>query len=136
MSEYPFLYGTLHPDRAPGELSTVIQRLEFVGAGQVAGLVYDFGEYPGAIPEPLSGEFIRGEVFRVPSGMTFNELDAYEEYDPSDLKGSLFVRRRVDVALDDGRRLPCWMYVYNKEPPNTPAVPGEDFRRVKAGSRQ
>ncbi len=43
-------------------------------------------------------------------------LDAYEDYRPDDVVGSLFRRTETPVTLDDGSQKVCWIYVYNGPP--------------------
>jgi len=117
MSEFLFAYGTLQPGRAPEEIASVVAKLELVGEGSAAGVLYDLGEYPGALLDPSSEKRIFGSVFRLPSDPDLlGALDAYEGYDPDAPNTSLFVRRCCMVALTDERELPCWLYEYNREP--------------------
>ncbi len=48
MPELLFIYGTLHPDRAPREIAAAARRLEFAGRGTIRARVYNLGAYPGS----------------------------------------------------------------------------------------
>jgi gamma-glutamylcyclotransferase (GGCT)/AIG2-like uncharacterized protein YtfP len=112
-----FIYGTLHPDRAPAEIADAARGLRHVGAGTILGKLYDLGEYPGVVLDAATGEAIRGEVFAIPDAETLARLDRYEDYRPDDLGGSLFHRVQTIVTLDSGSSAVCWAYVYKRELP-------------------
>jgi gamma-glutamylcyclotransferase (GGCT)/AIG2-like uncharacterized protein YtfP len=113
-----FIYGSLHPDRAPAAIAATAKRLRHFGSATVQGRVYDLGEYPGLILSEDSSECVRGEVFLLPEGPEGLEmlarLDAYEDYRPQDPKNSLFLRQMTMATVDDGRRRPCWVYTYHR----------------------
>ena len=61
-----------------------------------------------------SRSVIRGEVFELPGDRsTLTSLDDYEGFEPNKRSSSLFLRRTWPVTMDDGKRLRCWVYVYN-----------------------
>jgi len=113
MSERLFIYGTLHPDRAPREIASVASRLTPVGRAKIHARLLNLGEYPGIVLDANAAS-IPGELFIVPDGATLAALDAYEGYWPDDPAGSLFLRTKAVVTLDDGSEIPCWVYVYNR----------------------
>jgi gamma-glutamylcyclotransferase (GGCT)/AIG2-like uncharacterized protein YtfP len=119
MPTYLFIYGTLHPDRAPAEIAPVTRRLTSIGRGTIRARLYNLGEYPGAIladdTDPAARP-IPGEVFLVPDATTLSALDAYEGYRPGSPTDSLFLRTKTVVTFDDGSRKSCWVYVYNRDP--------------------
>ena len=98
-----FVYGTLHPDRAPAEIAEVVRGFRQIGRGSVRGKLFDLGEYPGVVLDG-GGGVVNGVVFTLPDGV-LARLDAYE--------GGSFERERVRVEMADGSRRECWMYVWN-----------------------
>jgi len=113
-----FIYGTLHPDRAPAEIAPVTRRLTSIGRGTIRARLYNLGEYPGAILADESdpaAPTVSGEVFLVPDAATLSALDAYEDYRPDSPADSLFLRKEAVVTFDDGSRKSCWVYVYNRD---------------------
>ncbi|HWB32771.1 MAG TPA: gamma-glutamylcyclotransferase family protein [Acidobacteriaceae bacterium] len=111
-----FIYGTLHPDRAPREIAPVARRLKPCGMATVRGRLLDLGEYPGLLLEDAAGDRARevpGELFEVPDAAALARLDAYEDYRPGEEAASLFLRVRTTATSADGSRLFCWVYVYN-----------------------
>jgi gamma-glutamylcyclotransferase (GGCT)/AIG2-like uncharacterized protein YtfP len=116
MSGYLFAYGTLQRGLAPEYLLPVVSQLVAVGEGSVAGLLYDLGEYPGMVLDGESGMKVFGTVFVLPDeDWILAALDGYEGFYPDSVESSLFVRELHPVELMDGRRLDCWVYVYNLE---------------------
>jgi gamma-glutamylcyclotransferase (GGCT)/AIG2-like uncharacterized protein YtfP len=109
-----FIYGTLHPERAPAEIASIVRRLISAGPATVRGHRYDFGEYPGVVLDP-AGPVIRGEVFTVPDTATLDALDTYEDFRPADPGNSLFLRVETSAVRSDGSAVTCWIYVYNRE---------------------
>jgi gamma-glutamylcyclotransferase (GGCT)/AIG2-like uncharacterized protein YtfP len=133
MREYLFLYGTLVPGQAANEMAAVVRQLRPIGSAYVHGRLYDLGEYPGAILDSSSNTKIRGEVFEITDEQdVLASLDSYEEFNPDDLEGSLFIRAKSPVTLSDGRKLECWVYVYNRNPGAAPLVVSGDYKKYKA----
>jgi len=110
-----FIYGTLHPDRAPREIAAAARRLQPIGPATIQARVYNLGEYPGAILDPTAPP-IPGKLFTIPDSETLAALDAYEDFRPNDPANSLFLRAETTATTPDGSRQPCWVYVYNREP--------------------
>jgi gamma-glutamylcyclotransferase (GGCT)/AIG2-like uncharacterized protein YtfP len=120
MKQCLFVYGTLHPDRAPAEIREVVSKLVPVGPGTIGGTLHDLGEYPGLT---LDGEkqLVRGTVFALPDDAeVLRRLDQYEGYFPREPSNSLFIRSKHLITLDDGTTLSCWVYVYNRSPLQKP----------------
>lgn len=132
-TEYLFLYGTLLTGRPPDEVVGALKSLRRVGPAHVRGRLYDLGEYPGAILTPPTKKRIRGEIFEVPAQRAIlNALDNYEEFDPTNLKDSLFVRTRASATLQNGSKVECWIYVYNDDPGTAPLLTGGTYSKTKA----
>ena len=113
MPTYLFIYGTLHPARAPAEVAAAARRLKPIGPATIHARLYNLGEYPGAILD-ASAPPIPGELFTVPDAATLAALDAYEDYRPTDPANSLFLRVETTATTPDGSKHPCWVYVYNR----------------------
>src|ERR1700721_4117067 len=114
MPPHLFVYGTLSPRHAPLEIAATVRRLRPGGQASVRGRLYDLGEYPGAVLSGKSRSVIRGEVFELPGDRsTLTSLDDYEGFEPNNRSSSLFLRRAWPVTMDDGKKLRCWVDVYN-----------------------
>lgn len=117
-----FVYGTLRPGDIGYAEVGLDGRVEHLGPAQVAGTLYDLGDYPGAIPG--EGGLIRGELLLPLDGHVLSLLDEYEIYDPADPKSSEFLRLR-GVTVGDG--LSVWIYAYNRSVTDVPVITGGDW---------
>jgi gamma-glutamylcyclotransferase (GGCT)/AIG2-like uncharacterized protein YtfP len=113
-----FIYGTLHPDRAPAEIADASRRLRAAGRGTIQGRRYELGEYPGVMLTGDPADRVPGEVFLLPEGrdaeVVLARLDAYEGFRAGDPAGSLFLRQMTTATMEDGSERPCWVYTYNR----------------------
>ncbi|MCU1322389.1 MAG: Acetyl-CoA carboxylase [Acidobacteriaceae bacterium] len=118
MKQGLFVYGTLHPDRAPEEIQSVVKNMVPIGKGTVVGNLHDLGEYPGLVLDGKRKQRIPGSVFALPDDPdALQALDKYEEFEPKDPDNSLFVRAKRMVTFADGSRKQCWVYIYNQKLP-------------------
>ena len=105
-----FVYGT---SRKGFPSHQILQRLHarLLGRGHVRGRLFDLGKYPGAVENANEGEFVSGEVYRLPhAAMAFRVLDRYEAFDPLRPEFNEFVRKETIVTLDRGREIRAWIY--------------------------
>ena len=117
MPQHLFVYGTLHPDRAPAEIAAAVSQLKRIGSGTIRGRLYNLGDYPGVVIDPIHNDDIPGTIFALPDDPTLlAALDRYEDFRPSDPEGSLFLRKQLLVTLPDGTTLESWVYLYNRDP--------------------
>jgi gamma-glutamylcyclotransferase (GGCT)/AIG2-like uncharacterized protein YtfP len=69
----------------------------------VQGRLYDFGQYPGAVPSDQLDHWVHGEIHRLEDPRLLSLLDEYE--------GAEFERAVALVRTDDGN-IDCWIYWY------------------------
>ena len=118
MPEYLFVYGTLHPDRAPRQIAATVRKLRLVGPATIRGRKYQFSHYPALIITGTQDEDVSGTVFELPDDpAVLTAIDAYEDFRPATPAHSLFLRQRHPVAMPGGAELQCWVYVYNQPLP-------------------
>ncbi|MFP5204592.1 MAG: gamma-glutamylcyclotransferase [Acidobacteriota bacterium] len=123
MIRHLFAYGTLQDGHTPEEMSSAVARMKPVGRGCVQGVLYDFGDFPGAVLEVTSNERIAGTIFELPDDAEFlRELDVYEEFYPEAEESSQFLRKVCNVEMQSGEIVACWIYVYNRETAGTRLV--------------
>jgi gamma-glutamylcyclotransferase (GGCT)/AIG2-like uncharacterized protein YtfP len=126
LTDYLFVYGTLRSSAAPPTLRDLLAPLARIGRATTAGVLYDLGDYPGAVFGGAAE--IVGEVIELPGdGSVLPALDEYEGFDPDDREGSLYLRVRRQVTLVDGRSLDCWAYAYNRDLTGRPTIAGGDY---------
>lgn len=113
-------------------------RARFVGRGRIDGVLYDLGEYPGAIrTDADSGAQIKGELYELGNPkLAVKLLDQYEGFFPDGLQSSLFVRTTAPVTLENGQTKNAWVYVYNRPVNKAKLVCGGDYRDKLAGRKR
>jgi gamma-glutamylcyclotransferase (GGCT)/AIG2-like uncharacterized protein YtfP len=84
----------------------------YVGSGRVRGKLYNLGEYPGAVEDDVG--FVYGDVYEI-SNMdeVLPRLDEYEGFNRDKREESLFIRKVIEVFMDDGSTLKASVYIYN-----------------------
>jgi gamma-glutamylcyclotransferase (GGCT)/AIG2-like uncharacterized protein YtfP len=129
-----FVYGTLLPALAKPRQAALTARLPRLGPATVAGRLYDLGPYPVIVLDPAGTARVRGELFGPPDDADLAALDAYEQYDPANSGGSLFVRVETTATDAAGRAVPCWLWTYNSPTDGaTPIDDGDYVAWVNAG---
>lgn len=124
-----FTYGTLR--RAAGHAAhrLLADSAELVGHGFVRGRLYQAAEFPVLVVDP-QGVAVTGEVYRVfAPPAAFVRLDQYEGFDPASPDTSEFRRDLVQVALNDGRTVTAWAYVYQRPLFDLQPIPHGDYAR-------
>jgi gamma-glutamylcyclotransferase (GGCT)/AIG2-like uncharacterized protein YtfP len=82
----------------------------FLGAGRVAGRLYNLGRFPGLKPARSTDDWVEGDLYHLGNDaeQTFREMDAYENAEAPES----YKRRPTTVVLDDGRSVAVWVYWY------------------------
>ncbi len=111
-----FVYGTLHPDRAPEEMVADVKRLVLVDAATVQGQLFQLDEYPALVRKPEATDEVHGFVFELPNDPELlARIDAYEGFIPDAPETSLFLRERIHATLPDDSVVTAWAYLYNRQ---------------------
>ncbi|AJP59631.2 gamma-glutamylcyclotransferase [Pandoraea vervacti] len=131
-----FVYGTLRA----GEINDMMRAAErhgiaapvYVGTCTMGGRLFDFGSYPGMVPDAAAS--VTGDVYRIPAAL-ISVLDEIEAVYPGE--AGLFVREVHDVSCD-GATYPCIVYpVSASAVGHLPQIPGGDwvaYRRARDAS--
>jgi len=129
-----FVYGTLRAGEV-NDLNAAAQKHgiaapTLVGTGTVAGRLYDFGSYPGLVPDAAAGQVV-GDIYDVPEALV-PVLDEIEEVYPG--QATLFVR--TEQAVNHGGKLvTCLLYPVDEAAVATlPRIDGGDwvaYRRAR-----
>jgi gamma-glutamylcyclotransferase (GGCT)/AIG2-like uncharacterized protein YtfP len=107
-SRHVFVYGTLRRG-GRNDINRLRPAPEYVGMGEVRGVLYHFDWYPGL---RLGGEeavTVVGEVYRITPALEA-VLDEIEQIGPG--ADSEYFKRDVDITVD-GRAIPCLLYEIN-----------------------
>ena len=121
-----FVYGTLRPGFGHPLGIRLAGSGSRQGSAWVGGCLFDQGDYPVAVPDPLGRSRIVGELFSLEVGNAlWAELDAYEDFDPGDPEASLFKRCGVEATRPSGAAVSAEIYWYRA------SVRG--MRRIESG---
>lgn len=127
-SDYIFVYGSLMAGVRSRVARTFHAQSELVGAGQIQGILYDLGQYPGLV---LSTEerYVQGQVFQILNkDMLLPFLDEYEGLIPEQPELSEYRREIARVKISD-QPYHCWMYLYNQPTDDLPPIDSGDYLR-------
>ena len=112
---YLFVYGTLRFSDSLIKQGELKCEFEFVGRGKMKALLYDIGNYPGAVYDK-SGHEVDGELYRFCNEeKVLRTLDRYEGFDQDNEKSCEYIRRQEPVLMDNGEYQVAWVYWYNRE---------------------
>ncbi|MCC8410080.1 gamma-glutamylcyclotransferase [Mucilaginibacter sp. UR6-1] len=101
--------------------------------GRVKGILYDAGEYPGAIINN-SGNYIYGHIYSI--NKPDNVLPILDDYEGISINEPLpheYLRLLIPVETDAGM-INCWMYVYNWPVDGLKVIDGGDYLVYKSAS--
>ncbi len=116
---YLFTYGTLRRG-FDLEIKTELKNaLAFITTGNLKAVLYDLGDYPGAV-KANSGNEVEGDVFEiVDAEKVFQQSDEYE--------GEEYNRELATVKTDDGDKLQAWVYWYKGDVEDKTKIDNGDY---------
>lgn len=124
VSTYLFVYGTLL-DKQNEFGAHLNENCSFYADGRFKGRLYDIGEYPGAVLDPESENYVLGKIFLVTDPTeVLRLLDDYEGFGPGQTQPNLFAREFIAIETDNAL-INCWVYLYN--------LATEGFRLIASG---
>lgn len=108
-----FVYGTLRRGLDHPMHHVLAKHAEWLGPARCSGRLVDLGDYPAAYPDPAHPGTIQGDLYRLRNApAVLAELDHYEECTADFPLPHEYERRRIGVALPDGRMAQAWVYAY------------------------
>lgn len=124
MSTYLFVYGTLLDKQ--NEFGAYLNKnCSFYANGRFKGKLYDIREYPGAVHDPESENYVQGKTVLVNDpAEVLRLLDDYEGFGPDQEQPNLFIRELIAIETDN-EPVECWVYLYN--------LPVDGFRLIESG---
>jgi gamma-glutamylcyclotransferase (GGCT)/AIG2-like uncharacterized protein YtfP len=115
MPDHLFVYGTLRAGSAHPMAHRLRVGARLIGRGSTPGLLYDFGDHPGAIFDPTARYRVVGDVFELKAGpRLLADLDRYEGFAGTD--ADFFRRIAVEIALERGGAVEAWTYCLLQAP--------------------
>jgi gamma-glutamylcyclotransferase (GGCT)/AIG2-like uncharacterized protein YtfP len=120
-SSYLFVYGTLLDDG--NEFGVYLKNnSQFFTNGRFKGVLFDLGEYPGAIYRPGDETYVYGSVFILKEpDKVLKMLDTYEGFGENENQPNLFTRELIGVETGN-EPAACWVYLYNLPVDNFPEI--------------
>lgn len=131
MANLIFVYGTL---KRGGWNNDILSGCEFIGTGTARGCVLiDMGACPGMVPgrvgSPLSDNNATGEVYSIPDRLCPSLLQQLDKLESAE---KMYIRVRLSIVLDNGRRLNCITYLYMPNLREDIVVEGGDWDQHRA----
>ncbi|GAB3707145.1 gamma-glutamylcyclotransferase [Spirosoma flavus] len=125
-ADYLFVYGTLRASFQNPFAQYLHQHSQYVGEGNFSGQLFDIGTYPGAIYQPDSGSFVRGDIYEIRQHKAelLLRLDEYEGIGATFEQPHEYIRVIVPINCA-GETLRCWIYLYN--------FPSNELRVIESG---
>jgi gamma-glutamylcyclotransferase (GGCT)/AIG2-like uncharacterized protein YtfP len=120
-----FVYGTLRPASGHPMARQLAAHATALGQGWMHGLLYDLGEYPGAIARPGSAR-VHGEIFEIADDSPlWAELDHYEDV----RAGAASFERVVMPVWSDAAAawIACCVYLYRGNVGRQPTIADGDW---------
>jgi len=126
--DYLFVYGSLRKD-TPTPLYALLQdNCTFETEGYFKGKLYDLGRYPGAVACQDTICKVFGELYRLTDvDKVFRILDAFEGCSVQFAQPHEYVRKKIQVVIDNGNAISAWAYLYNREVDKLPLIPSGDY---------
>jgi len=129
MNNRIFIYGTLMKGFKMHRKILLRCNVKYISKGHIKGKLYDLQNYPCVTENKFSETY--GELYQMQNVHNIKIIDAYEGFDPSDTRNSLYVRKEVDVSFDN-KLIKAWAYFYNKAlPKNAIEITSGDYRKYK-----
>ena len=100
---------------------------EFVGKGKMKAVMYDIGNYPGAVKDD-SGNEVLGDLYRIlDEEMVLDILDRYENYNKENERSCEYVRRKTRIRTNAGEFRMAWVYWYNGDISSKQRIEERDY---------
>ena len=123
--DHLFVYGTLRRS-ADGLTHRLLGAAEFIGTGRYQGILYDLGNYPGAVASDDPDDIVYGEVYRLrdPASILAG-LDEYEGCGETVSTPPEYERAVARILLASDAVIHAYLYLYRR--------PCGGLRRIVSG---
>lgn len=107
---YIAFYGSLMRAFETQQALKIEHQLQWIQPCTLHGQLYDLGDYPGLTH---GAGHVSAELYEILDPRVMSVLDAFECYDPSNPRDSLYTRSCVRLAEPN---LDAWVYFYCQKP--------------------
>ncbi|WP_183572031.1 gamma-glutamylcyclotransferase family protein [Mucilaginibacter sp. X5P1] len=129
-SNYLFVYGTLL-DAGNKFAAYLTNNCSFYTKGKLKGRLYDIGEYPGAVADSNSPDYVYGSIVSINNPITvLKQLDDYEGFGADQQQPNLFIRE-IKAIETEGGFIDCWVYLYNLPVKRLVLIESGDYLKYK-----
>lgn len=125
--KYLFIYGTLLD--TDNDFGLYLRNNSvWVAKGSFTGLLYNMGEYPGAIYKTGVSNKVYGDIVELKNAASVLKLlDEYEGVGESEAQPNLYTRDIIPVATATGM-IDCWVYLYNLPVDGLPLIASGKYK--------
>jgi gamma-glutamylcyclotransferase (GGCT)/AIG2-like uncharacterized protein YtfP len=114
ISDRLFVYGTLMRGFDHPMAKLLSKRADFLGEAKCKGRLYRVKHYPALVLSNDPADIVFGELYRLHArDALLREFDMYEACGEGFAEPTEYVRKMLNVTLDDGSASEAWTYVYN-----------------------
>jgi gamma-glutamylcyclotransferase (GGCT)/AIG2-like uncharacterized protein YtfP len=114
-------YGLLRPGAHGLDTLGLRGRVRPAGPCRIPGRLIDLGDHPALVPG--TGE-VAGDLLEIVDAAAGDALDAFEDFDPADPKGSVYRRKRLRLVRPP---IHAWVYLWNGPPDAGPPIASGDW---------
>ena len=127
-SDHLFVYGTLMRSFDHPMAQLLSRSADFIGEARCQGRLYLVKHYPGLVLSDDPAEIVFGELYRLrhPAEL-LREFDMYEACGDGFAEPTEYVRRMLQVTLDDKTAGEAWTYIYNWPVTHLPRISSGKF---------
>ena len=127
-SDRLFVYGTLMRGFDHPMARLLSANADFLGPATCRGRLYLVKHYPGLLLSDDPADLVFGELYRLRQrDAMLREFDMYEACGEGFAQPTEYLRKTLQVALDDGAASEAWTYVYNWPVTNLPRIASGRF---------
>lgn len=129
-----FIYGSLLDET--NEFASYLQCAgEFISKGKFRGKLFDIGNYPCALADPFSKDYVYGSLIKLYKFTeTIKIIDKYEGFGIEQIQPNEFIRVIKDIETDTVTRS-SWVYLYNLSIDGFPQILSGSYIKQGLSSR-
>ncbi len=127
-SDLLFVYGTLMRDFDHPMARLLSANADFLGQARCRGRLHLVKHYPGLVLSDDPADIVHGELFRLRErDALLREFDMYEACGEGFPEPTEYVRRTLEVTLEDGATCEASTYLYNWPVAHLPRIASGRF---------